>query len=302
MKINKIKGLIAPVFTPMYDNGEVALEKIADYGEYIIEKDLAGVFIAGSSGEGMLLTSKERKAIVEEWAPYDSEEFKLIVHVGHTSYKEAQELARHAQDNNAFAISTMGPVFLQSDDVHSLVDYCAKIAEAVPDTPFYYYHIPLRTSLNVNMVQFLKLATQRIPNFAGIKFTHNNLMEMQQCMMFEDGKYDILHGSDVTLLTGLVLGLEGAIGTTYNFASDWYKQLIKAVEASDLAEARKIQIRIVKLNELLSKYGGGIVAGKAMLKIAGLDCGPCRTPLKKLDNEGLKNLTNDLTSIGFFDH
>lgn len=298
MKINKIKGLIAPVFTPMYQNGEIALEKIADYGDYIIEKDLGGVFIAGSSGEGMLLSTKERKAVMEEWAPFDSEEFKLIVHVGHTSYKEAQDLALHAQDNNAFAVSAMGPVFLQTDNVDSLVDYFSKIAEVVPETPFYYYHIPVRTGSNINMVRFLEAATQRIPNFAGIKYTHSNLMEMQQCMMFDEGRLDILHGSDVTLIAGHLLGVEGAIGTTYNFASEWYKELIAALDRGDILSAREIQARIVKLNELLSNYGGGIVAGKAILKLTGIDCGPCRAPLKTLDQAGLDKLRGDLIKIG----
>ncbi|MCT1526041.1 dihydrodipicolinate synthase family protein [Sphingobacterium hotanense] len=297
MKINKIKGLIAPVFTPMYGNGEVAYERIADYGEYIIEKDLAGVFIAGSSGEGMLLSNKERKLVMEEWAPFDSEEFKLIVHVGHTSYKEAQDLAIHAEDNNAYAVSAMAPVFLQSNNIESLVDYLGKIASAVPNLPFYYYHIPLRTGLDINVVKFLEYASQEIPNLAGIKFTHSNLIEMQQCVQYEGGKFDILQGADISLMSGLLMGVQGAIGTTYNFASDWYKELLRAVEINDLPSIKILQEKIIRLNSLLSKYGGGIVAGKAIIKELGMDCGICRSPLRNLTLDEINSLRADLKDL-----
>jgi|SRR5690606_27160462 len=298
----KIDGLIVPVFTPLHDNGEVALERIADYGELIVENEMDGVFICGSSGEGMLLSTKERKAIVEEWSPFDSEEFKLIVHVGHTSYKEAQELAIHAEDWNAYATSSMGPVFLQSKTVEDLVDYCGKIASATPDLPFYYYHIPLRTGLDISMVEFLKLGKERIPNLAGIKFTHSNLMEMQQCMILDEGYFDIVHGSDATLLCGLTLGVKGAIGTTYNFASELYKKLIAAFDSLDLEKARSLQHQVVKLNDILARYGGGIVAGKAIMKLRGLDCGPCRSPLHSLDEKRMEQLTKELEGIGFFNN
>lgn len=302
MKTQKIEGLIVPVFTPMHDNGEVALERIADYGEMIIENDMAGVFICGSSGEGMLLSSKERKAVVEEWSPFDSEEFKLIVHVGHTSYKEAQELALHAEDCNAYAVSSMGPVFLQAKTVEDLVEYCSKIASVVPNLPFYYYHIPLRTGINISMVEFLKLGKERIPNLAGIKFTHSDFMEMQQCMMVDDGYFDIVHGSDATLNCGLMVGVKGAIGTSYNFASNLYKELIAAYNNLDLEKVKRIQSEVIKLNDIIARYGGGIVAGKAIMKLKGVNCGPCRSPLNSLSQVGIDALTKELNEIGFFNY
>ena len=301
MKIKKIEGLIAPVYTPLKHDGSLALERIADYAEYINEKDLGGVFIAGSSGEGMLLSTSERKAVMEEWAPFDSEEFKLIVHVGHTSYKESQELAVHARENNAYAVSVMGPLFQPPKTAAALVEYCALIAAAVPDTPFYYYHIPLRTGVDVGMADFLRLGSQRIPNLAGIKFTHSNFLEMQQCMMVEDGRFDILQGMDVTLVCGLLFGIKGAIGTTYNFASDLYKKLITAFEQRNFDELNQLQKQVVRLSEILARYGGGIVAGKAILKICGVDCGPCRSPLEQLSGDRIGQLEKDLAEIGFFD-
>lgn len=301
MKIKKLEGLIAPVFTPLKENGELCLKKIADYATDLKKEKLSGAFILGSSGEGMLLSTRERKAVVEEWSRFESDDFKLMVHVGDTSYQEAQELALHARENNVFAISSMGPVFLQPKRVEELVEYCHQIASVVPELPFYYYHIPVRTGIQISMLDFLKIGSQRIPNLAGLKYTHSNLMEMQQCLAFADGKFDIVHGSDATLLCGLVIGVKGAIGTTYNFMPHVYYKIIDAFNAGNISEARTYQMLSVQINDIIARYGGGIVAGKAMEKLAGIDCGPCRIPLKNLSETEITLMKEELEATGFFD-
>ena len=57
----KIQGLIAPVFTPMEDNGDITTRIIPQYAKHLKSKGLTGVFVSGSTGEGMLLTIEERE-------------------------------------------------------------------------------------------------------------------------------------------------------------------------------------------------------------------------------------------------
>lgn len=51
------------------------------------------------------------------------------------------------------------------------------------------------------MLPFLKAADGRIPNLAGIKYTFESLYEYNQCMLYKNGKYDMLHGQDETILS-----------------------------------------------------------------------------------------------------
>lgn len=299
-RTEKINGLIAPVFTPMYENGDISTEIIPDYAEYLKSKGLAGIFALGSSGEGMLLTTAERQTIAEAWAPFASEDFKFIIHVGSTSYRQSRELAIHARDCGAWAVSCMGPAFLQPQNVTDLVEFCAQVASAVPELPFYYYHIPVRTGLSLSMVEFLKVADKKIPNLAGIKFTHSNFMDMQQCMALHNGKFDIMQGSDESLLCGLTLGVQGAIGTSFNFIPGLFKELIRAFNKGDITKARELQLRVVGIFERIITYRGGIVAGKAMLKIAGIDCGPCRSPLRGLTDDEFEAMKKDLEEAGLY--
>ena len=47
--------------------------------------------------------------------------------------------------------------------------------------------------------KFLIEGKKQIPNLVGVKFTHNNLMEMQQCIHADGGAFEVLHGFDETI-------------------------------------------------------------------------------------------------------
>ena len=95
--MEKIIGLIDAPFTPMHENGDINLEPIEAYAKMLHKNGLKGVFINGSSGEGYMLTTEERKQLAERWISVAPEGFKVIVHVGSCCLRESQELARHAQ-------------------------------------------------------------------------------------------------------------------------------------------------------------------------------------------------------------
>ena len=281
MEKKKIKGLVAPTVTPMDRRGELTLAAVDAYAEFLIKRGVQGVFLCGTTGESLLLDNEERKREAEAWMPY-ADRLKILVHVGSTSYKTAADLAEHAQRIGAHAISAMGPCFLQPKRVEELVAFNRVIAEKAPETPYYYYHIPGTSGVNVNMLDFLSVADREIPTLAGIKYTSYNSMEMQECIDFGNRRYDILHGHDETLLTGLVLGATGGIGTSYNLSSPLYNRLIAAFERGDLTQAVALQAEAVKFIKLMIKYVNSVVSIKAMLNILGIDCGPVRLPMQNL--------------------
>ncbi|QGY44273.1 hypothetical protein GM418_11585 [Maribellus comscasis] len=300
MKLKKINGLIAAPFTPMNEDGSINLTVIEKYAEKLKKDGLKGVFICGTTGEGMLLTNSERKTITKKWLEQQTDDFKIIVHVGTTSAKQSGELAIHAQKSGAYAIGSMGPVFLKPTQTEELVDFCAEVAGAAPDLPFYYYHIPSVSGVTLSMVEFLQKAAPVIPNLAGIKFTHNNFMEMQQCLQLDDGKWDILSGFDEMLLAGLAFGAKGTVGSTYNFMAPLYNQIINAFKNKNLAEARAMQNKTVQIINILLKYNGAVVAGKALMKSVGIDCGKCRVPLRNMTEIEYNNFINEIKSVGFY--
>lgn len=201
--INKTEGLIAAPFTPLGADGRLNLDVVASYASKLQQDGVVGAFICGTTGEGMSLTTNERCQLAERWVQVAPDGLQVIVHVGHNSLTDACELAAHAQRIGADSIACMSPTFFKPLGIEGLVTWCQRVAQAAPDLPFYYYHIPSMTGVNVPVNQFLKLAGPRIPNLVGAKFTYEDLNDFQQCLQQENGKYDMLFGRDELFLIDL---------------------------------------------------------------------------------------------------
>jgi N-acetylneuraminate lyase len=297
--VEHITGLIAAPLSPLSPNGTVNLQVIKRYAEFLHTNGVVGAFVNGTTGEGLSLTAEERKAIAAQWAQDSPKGFKVIIHVGHTSLEDSIALARHAQEIGAAAIATIGPIWFKPRSVDELVDHSATIAAAAPKLPFYYYHIPSLTGLNFNMREYLRAADAKIPNLAGIKYTFENMMDMEMCRLFKNGNYDILMGRDEMLLCALVLGAKGGVGSTYNYAAPLYNTIIQAYNAGDIPKAQIWQRKSMEMIDCILDFKEFFAASKAILRMEGIDLGPVRSPLKNLSPAEEQALQAALMKIGF---
>lgn len=295
-----VQGLIAAPFTPMNENGDVDLTKIESYYHLLKRNKVTGAFICGSTGEGVSLTFEEKVSLLKEWTKHtkNDPDFALILFVGGTNIRECQELAKLSKAEGADAVSFTSPYYFKPVDAKQLAKCCAEIAAAAPNIDFYYYHIPVLTGGNYNMIDLLKEVDGKIPNFKGIKYTHEDFMDFLSCMNYKEGKYNMLWGRDENMLSALALGCRGAVGSTYNYAAPLYHDLIDAFDRNDLKEANKLQQKSIDMITLLGKYGG-IATGKGYMKLVGLDCGEFRLPVKNMSGEDFENFQKDVKNLDF---
>ena len=296
----RLTGLIAASFTAFHDDGTLNLDPIESHAALLGRNGVTGVFVCGSTGEGVSMTTQERMACLQRWRDVARGGLKVLAHVGHNSLGDAQALAAHAQKAGVDAIATVAPSVLRPATVEDLVDWCAAVAARAPDTPYYYYHIPVLTHVRHDMARFMALAAERIPTFAGLKFTDENLMEFGNCVAFGGGRYNLLYGRDEILLAGLATGAHGAIGSTYNYSAPVYNRVIAAFGRGDMPAAMREMTRARECVQILEDFGGA-PAGKAMLKLCGVDCGPMRLPLRTLSPERFAQLQAALEAFGWDD-
>ena len=300
--MEKIIGLIDAPFTPFHENGDLNLEPIEKYAAMLQKNGLQGVFINGSSGEGYMLTTEERMQLAERWLKVAPQDFKVIVHVGSCCLRESQKLAAHAQEIGAWGIGSMAPPFPKISRIEELVKYCEAIANSAPDLPFYYYHIPAFNGAFLPMLELLKAVDGRISNFAGIKYTFESLYEYNQCRLYKNGKYDMLHGQDETILPSLAQGgAQGGIGGTTNYNGRELVGIIEAWKNGDIETAREKQNFSQEVINVICRYRGNIVGGKRIMKLLGFDLGPNRVPFQNMTNEEEQQMKKELEAINFFD-
>lgn len=298
MKIEKFEGLVAAPFTPFDSKGNLNTGLVADYYRFLVRNNISGAFINGSTGEGASLSGKERQIHAERWAQCFKEDKKvrIINLVGGTSYNECIENALFSFEAGLSAIALVAPYYFKPGDPEQLADFIARVGEAVPLMPVYFYHIPVLSGVYMPMKGFLEKISEILPNFAGIKYTHEDFSDFLSCMNYKEGKYDLLWGRDECMLSALVLGCRGAVGSTFNYAAPLYHSLISSFREGNLMEAARLQQISVDMISLLGKYGG-IATGKSFMKYVGLDCGNFRSPVKNMTDRMYAGFVSDVRNL-----
>lgn len=290
---------MAAPFTPMHPKGELNLGLIPEYARFLAQNGVKGAFIGGSTGEGVSMSFPEKMALINAWGDISEPDLQKIMLVGGTSQAESILLAREADRCGFDAVAVLAPYYFKPANVDLMAQFCIGIGEAVPNLGLYFYHIPALTGANMSMIDFLTTIDGRLPNFRGIKYTHNDLMDFRRCLLFADGKYDILWGWDEIFLAAMAMGARGAVGSTFNYAAPVYYELMAAFDAGNLDRARAMQDQSIAIVKLLGKYGG-ISVGKAYMRAVGLDCGKFRLPVANMTDAQYQDFLADLDNIDFY--
>ncbi len=297
----KLTGLVAATHTPFCPKGELHLTAVERQAEHLLRQGGTTVFIGGSTGESHSLTVTERLDLARRWSEVTrGSEMRVVVHVGSNCLAEARVLAAQAESLGATAIAALAPSYFKPASLEALVDCCADIAAAAPETPFYFYDIPALTGVCFSMPDFLGAAAERVPSLAGIKFTNPDLMAYQCCLHMDAGRWDLPFGVDEHFLGALAVGATGAVGSGFNFAAPIYTRLSASFERGDLEAARLEQFRGVQLIRSLASFGY-MAAAKATMGLLGVEVGPARLPHRNLDRDATRKLRSELDALGFFE-
>ncbi|XP_051003545.1 N-acetylneuraminate lyase isoform X1 [Acomys russatus] len=299
----RLRGLVAATITPMTENGEINFPVIGQYVDYLVkEQGVKNVFVNGTTGEGLSLSVSERRQVAEEWVTQGRNKLdQVLIHVGALSLKESQELAQHAAEIGADGIAVIAPFFFKSLNKDALISFLREVAAAAPALPFYYYHIPSLTGVKIRAEELLVGMRDKIPTFQGLKFSDTDLLDFGQCVdQNHQRQFDLLFGVDEQLLSALVMGATGAVGSTYNYLGKKTNQILEAFEQKDFTSALNSQFCIQRFINYVTKLGFGVSQTKAIMTlVSGIPMGPPRLPLQKATQEFTANAEAKLKSLNF---
>jgi N-acetylneuraminate lyase len=297
----RLNGLVAATFTPMHDDGSLDLDRVAGLVEHIAAIGVGALFVGGSTGEGSCLTIDERKEALEAYVEASAGRLPLVAHVGHESLAEARGLTEHARSCGVDAIAAAPSAYFKAKTVEILCACLEEITSVAPELPFYYYHIPSLTGVALDMARLLELADERLPSFAGLKFSDLDYDMLRACTAYGDGKYEVVFGSDENLIHGLEAGCRGAIGSTYNFLAPAYLKILAAFDSGDLDEARRLQECVRAMVLAMLEYQSPLSSLKAVMGLVGQPCGPSRLPNVAMTAKETEELRERLAGTEFFE-
>lgn len=292
----KVEGIISAMVTPFTKGGEyVDFDKVGPLTERLIKMGASGLFPCGTTGEGMLMSTDERKAVLEEVIFAAAKKAKVIAHTGTLELATTIELTRHAAEVGAYAAGIVAPFFYGYDE-SALYQYYAAIAKAVPDFPVLLYNIP-GCAKNVVTPELTKRLADDFENIVGIKDSSGNIIGLIQ--MIGDAKkgFHVINGVDDYGMQGFLSGAPAAVSGTSNAVLDIYVAVWNALKKGDLKKAREKQILLSTAARIL-EYGSKASIFKEASRLRGFDAGYVRPPQRELTNEEKKKLAKGLESIG----
>ena len=179
--MKKLEGLIAAAHTPFNADGSVNYGLVAKQAATLIKQKVTGVYVSGTTGEGICCSVEERKALFDAWVQAAKGKLYLIAHIGALALPDVQALGAYAVKCGMDATSIVPPNFFKPGSVDALVAYLKEALKTSTKLPFYYYHTGM-SGVNFDMEKFLLAADGKIKNLAGIKFNYPDLYMYQRCL------------------------------------------------------------------------------------------------------------------------
>lgn len=274
--LNNIKGVIPALVTCFDENGEYDEHRQRQVTSYLLDRGVHALYLTGSTGEGFLLTPEERKKVVENVIDEVKGRVPVIVHVGAIGTKISVDLAKHAENAGADAVSSVPPFYWKfSED--QMFNYYRDISDSV-SIPMVVYNIVLAGAVGFGFIK--RLAS--IEGVRGIKYTLTSKFEIMR-IKEEIGKdFVVYSGADEMAMAGLSFGADGIIGSFYNLIPEPFLDIYKAILAGDLKTAREKQ-RVANAVIMYTLDRGFQVGIKAGMQWMGLDAGWCREPFGRFD-------------------
>ncbi|MBQ6118420.1 MAG: dihydrodipicolinate synthase family protein, partial [Clostridia bacterium] len=209
-------GVFPALLTPFDASGAVNYNALRELVQWNLGKGVNGFYVCGSTSEAFLLTGDERKKIVETVCAEAAGKAAVIAHVGCIGQDMAVDLARHAKEAGADAISSVPP-FYYGFSFEEIKSYYFALADV--GLPVFIYNFTAAGGARLTAAQFMEFLSD--PRFLGVKHTSSDFFLLERLKAFRPDAV-IFNGYDEMFLSGLAAGADGGIGSTYNFMAEKY--------------------------------------------------------------------------------
>lgn len=280
------KGLATALVTPFVD-GEVDWKAFRNLVRRQVEAGVDFLVPLGSTAETPCLTDAEKVKILEI-AREESNGLPIVAGAGSNSLTATVQNMRLLDGHGADAYLIVVP-FYNKPTQEGLYQYFKAVAEET-DRQVILYNVPGRTGTNMKTETTLRLA--EIPNITAVKEASGDIAQIIDIKRQAPANFTVLSGNDDQTLPLMACGADGVISVASNVAPKQMKALTRAVAASDLKEAIRLNNSLMPLYHACFVESNPIPA-KASLSLMGLCRDEMRLPLLPATG-GIRTLLADV--------
>ncbi|MDP0404573.1 N-acetylneuraminate lyase [Glaesserella parasuis] len=287
--MKNLKGIFSALLVSFNADGTINEKGLRQIIRYNIDKmKVDGLYVGGSTGENFMLSTEEKKEIFRIAKDEAKDDIALIAQVGSVNLKEAVELGKYATELGYDSLSAVTPFYYKFSFPEIKNLYETIIRET--GNKMIVYSIPFLTGVNIGVSQFAELFQNE--KIIGVKFTVGDFYLLER-LRKAFPNHLIYAGFDEMMLPATVLGVDGAIGSTFNVNGIRARQIFELAQQGKIKEALEIQN---VTNDLIEGIlGNGLYQTiKGLLKEEGVQAGYCREPMTKELNAQQKAVVKEL--------
>ncbi len=280
---NSKTGIYIPLITPFNKDGSVDYRGLANATEFVLNKGADGIYAIGSSSEFVLLTTEEKKKCLKTIIE-NANGKEVIAQVGSTSLHESLDLAKYVEEVGANIISSVAPFYF-SYTFEETKQFFYTLAEAT-SLPLMIYNNSQGRSYTLTELEEL----MKHPKITAMKFTNTNFYQLER-LKYKFNEKRFYSGADECFLSGQITGVDGAIGTNYNYNCEKMVECRKLFLEGKNSQALKLLNKVNNVIEALTECENFIAGCKYLMSIQGLEILPTtRKPFGELSQKSMEIL------------
>lgn len=295
MKVN-LDGISPAIVTPFTKGGaHVDYDKACALAEYFVKIGVHGIYVNGTTGEGLLQRPDERKKLLEELIAAVGKKINVFVQTGCLDTRGTIDLTTHAREAGAKAAGILTPSFYGYDE-RALVAHYRAVAKSVGGFPVLLYDIP-KCTINALSPELVIRLVNDIENIVGLKESNNNMVNFSRLAAGLPKGSVLINGADEYTYQAYVTGATGSVSAMANFVPELFLGIYNNVKKGNLKKAWSFQLKLHEAARLL-QYGRMIAFHKEALRLRGIDAGYVRPPQRELTGSEKKALAKSLEAAG----
>lgn len=244
-KENLFEGVWPALITPVDESESPDYGELAKLCEVLVRQGVDGLYVLGSTGQGVLFTEADRKKILEEVMQVVAGRIPVMVQLGSLTTSESVRLAKHAALSGVAAVSSVGPIYFAGGQ-NMAIEHYTEIAKAAK-LPFFPYQLG---AVQGDFNQFIH-SVLNIPFVEGMKLTTGNLMEISRVQNIAKDKLKLFSGADELFCQASLSGTVGAIGTFYNLWGYECKYVLHEFKKGNFELASRFMLKFQEIIELV---------------------------------------------------
>jgi 4-hydroxy-tetrahydrodipicolinate synthase len=290
--------VLTAMVTPFAPDGGVDLDAVQRLATYLVDHGSDGIVVSGTTGESPTTTSEEDGRTLAAVVEAVGDRATVVAGVGTNDTRHSVELAEQAAKIGVDGLLVVTPYYNKPPQ-SGIVAHVNEIVRAGNGTATMVYDIPGRSSIQIAESTYVELVTN--PLVVAVKDAVGDF-ERGAWLLRETG-IKIYSGDDALTLPWLAIGASGVVGVTSHVAGEAYAQMIRSVDAGDLAAAQAINASLVPVVRAIMGQTQGAIAAKTAMSLLGvIPDANVRLPLTSATDEQVANIRAALVGFGLLEN